>query len=97
MVVCYRVSWLTEWLGSPMVRVPWISLANIALGRAVVPELYRRTTTATRLAREALHLLTDAGARQTQRAAFGELAGQLGEPGVGARAARLVLARAGAA
>jgi len=74
-----------------------VSLANLTLGRAVVPELYRRTTTSTRLAREALRLLTDAGASERQRAAFGELAGQLGEPGVGARAARLVLAQAGAA
>jgi len=46
---------------------------------------------------EALRLLTDAGARATQRAAFSELAGQLGEPGVGTRAARFVLAQAGAA
>jgi hypothetical protein len=50
-----------------------------------------------RLAQEALRLLTDAGARDSQRAAFGELAGQLGEAGVGTRAARLVLAHAGAA
>jgi len=41
--------------------------------------------------------LTDARAREAQRAAFGELAGTLGEPGVGARAARFVLAQAGAA
>jgi hypothetical protein len=61
-----------------------------------VPELYRRETTSARLACEALRLLTDAGAHDTQRAAFSELAGQLGEPGVGARAARFVLARAGA-
>ena len=38
-----------------------------------------------------------AWARETQRAAFRELTGQLGEPGVGTRAARLVLATAGAA
>jgi hypothetical protein len=38
--------------------------------------------------------LTDPSARDAQRAAFGELTGMLGEPGVGARAARLVLAQA---
>jgi len=96
MVVCYRLSLVSELLVRLLIRVPWVSLANLTLGRAVVPELYRRTTTAARLTREALHLLSDAGARQTQRAAFGELAGQLGEPGVGTRAARLVLAQAGA-
>ena len=97
MVVCYRLSFVSELLARLVLRVPWVSLANLTLGRAVVPELYRRTTTSARLAREALRLLTDAGARETQRAAFNELAGQLGEPGVGARPARLVLAQAGAA
>jgi lipid-A-disaccharide synthase len=97
MVVCYRLSFVSELLARLLIRVPWVSLANLTLGRAVVPELYRRTTTSARLAREALRLLTDAGAREMQRAAFSELAGQLGEPGVGTRAARFVLAQAGAA
>jgi lipid-A-disaccharide synthase len=97
MVVCYRLSLVSELMVRLLIRVPWVSLANLTLGRAVVPELYRRTTTSARLAREALSLLTDAGARETQRAAFSELAGQLGEPGVGTRAARFVLAQAGAA
>jgi hypothetical protein len=38
--------------------------------------------------------LTDTGAREAQRAAFSELTGALGEPGVVMRAARLVLAQA---
>jgi lipid-A-disaccharide synthase len=97
MVVCYRLSFLTEFFVRLLIRVPWVSLANLTLGRAVVPELYRRTTTSRALASEAVRLLTDAGARETQRAAFTELTGQLGEPGVGTRAARLVLATAGAA
>ena len=97
MVVCYRLSALSEFVLRLLARVPWMSLANLTLGRAVVPELYRRTTTGDRLACEALRLLTDRGARDMQRAAFSELAGTLGEPGVVTRAARLVLAQAGAA
>jgi lipid A disaccharide synthetase len=71
--------------------VPWISLANIALGRAVVPELYQRALTGDALGRAALHLLDSPAALAGQREAFGELAGQLGAPGVGARAAGHVL------
>ena len=97
MVVCYRLSLASELMVRLLIRVPWVSLANLILGRAVVPELYRQTTIDRHLAPEALRLLTDPGARDTQRQAFGELAGQLGEPGVGTRAARLVLAQAGAA
>jgi lipid-A-disaccharide synthase len=91
MVVCYRLSRLTEVLFGPLVRIPWISLANITLGRAVVPELYQRGLTAEALAREVLALLESPAALAAQRDAFGELAGQLGAPGVGARAARHVL------
>jgi len=97
MIVCYRLSAVSELIARLVLRVPWMSLANLTLGRAVVPELYRQTATGECLAREALHLLTDPGAREAQRAAFGELAGTLGEPGVGTRAARFVLAQAGAA
>ena len=86
MVVCYRLSALSEIVLRLLARVPWMSLANLALGHAVVPELHRRTTTSERLAQETLHLLTDARAREAQRAAFGELTDTLGEPGVGARA-----------
>jgi lipid-A-disaccharide synthase len=90
MVVCYRLSWLSESIARVLIRVPWVSLANITLGRAVVPELYRDTSGET-LAATALRLLDTPGALQAQRDAFAELSGQLGEPGVGDRAARLVL------
>jgi lipid-A-disaccharide synthase len=91
MIVCYRLSRLTELLFKPLIRVPWISLANIALGRAVVPELYQRALTGPALGSEALRLLESPPALARQREAFGELAGQLGEPGVGVRAARHIL------
>ena len=94
MVVGYRLSRVSELFIRLLIRVPWVSLANLTLGRAVVPELYQRAMTGAGLAGAALPLLKDAGARETQRIAFGELAGQLGEPGVGTRAAQLVLAQA---
>ena len=69
MVVCYRLSRLSELLFRPLVRIPWISLANITLGRAVVPELYQRALSAESLAREALALLESPAALATQREA----------------------------
>jgi lipid-A-disaccharide synthase len=96
MVVCYRLSWLSETIGRTLARVPWISLVNLVLGRAVVPELYRRSeTTPERLAAEVLGLLEDPGASAAQREAFAELADAMGEPGAGRRAAARVLAVAG--
>ena len=96
MVVCYRLSRVSGLAARLLIRVPWISLANLTLGRAVVPELYQASATGERLAEEALRLLENPGALDAQREAFRELAGRLGEPGVGVRAARLVLAEAGA-
>jgi lipid-A-disaccharide synthase len=95
MVVCYRFSRLTEAWVRLLTRVPWISLPSIVLGRAVVPELYQRTFTVDRETDTALGLLASPGALDAQRGAFRELTGLLGEPGVGARAARAVLSLIG--
>ena len=91
-VACYRVSGPSAVMIRALTRVPWMSLANIVLGRPVIPELFQEALTAERLAREADRLFDDGPARDGQRAAFRELADALGAPGVGARAAQLVLA-----
>ena len=92
MIVCYRVSRLSEVLARLLVRVPWISLVNLVLGRAVVPELrLRHEMTVDRLVDEAQRLLENPAALAAQRDAFRELHGQLGEPGVAERAALLIL------
>jgi lipid-A-disaccharide synthase len=91
MVVCYRLSRLSEAWVRLLVRVPWISLANITLGRTVVPELYQRAFTPERVAAEALRLLGSPAALDAQREAFLELSGALGEPGVGLRAAQRIV------
>jgi lipid-A-disaccharide synthase len=97
MVVCYRLSALSEWVGRLVVRVPWISLPNLILGRAVVPEIWRGTdVTSERLAAEALRLLKVPGTQELQREAFAELRRLLGPPGVAVRAARWVLEQAAA-
>ncbi|MEX2220936.1 MAG: lipid-A-disaccharide synthase [Candidatus Rokuibacteriota bacterium] len=97
MVVCYRVSRLTEVIARTLARVAWIALPNLVSGRAVVPELIQGDVTGLRLADETARLLDDPVAATAQRAAFKELRARLGEPGVFHRAARAVLetARAG--
>ena len=98
MIVCYRVSRATELMARLFVRVPWINLINLTLGRSAVPELrLRPEITVERVTEEVRRLIEQPAARGTQRAAFAELRAQLGEPGVGTRAARLVLAAAKAA
>jgi lipid-A-disaccharide synthase len=97
MVICYRVSRLTELIARALTRVQWIGLPNLVSGRVVVSELIQGEVTGARLAQEAARLLDDPVAATAQRAAFKDLRARLGEPGVGLRAARAVLetARAG--
>ena len=92
MVVCYKLSRTSELLGRMTLRVPWISLVNIVLGRRVVPELFeRRHVTVDRIVDEAAALLENMQARTAQLTAFAELRAELGEPGVGMRAAQILL------
>jgi lipid-A-disaccharide synthase len=97
MVICYRVSRMTELMARALARVQWIGLPNLVSGRLVVPELIQGAVTGARIAQEATRLLEHPVAATAQRAAFKELRARLGEPGVGERAARAVLevARAG--
>ena len=94
MVLCYRASRTTEIMARLLARVRWIGLPNLVAGRAVVPELVQGQVTGARLAAEATRLLEDPVAGTAQRAAFKDLRARLGEPGVGRRAARAVLATA---
>jgi len=91
MVVCYRVSRLTEMVGRLMSQIPWISLPNIVARRTAVPEVLQAEVTGSRLAGEAEHLLEDSAAATAQRAAFKDLRERLGQPGVGERAAQVIL------
>jgi lipid-A-disaccharide synthase len=91
MVVCYRVSRLTEAFVRLLVRVPWASLPNIVAGRRIVPEILQDDVSGDRLALEALRLLEDPLAATAQRAAFKDLRARLGEPGVARRAAAAVI------
>jgi lipid-A-disaccharide synthase len=97
MVVCYRVSRLTEAVVRLLNRSPWISLPNLVAGRGAVPEILQKDVTGARLAAEAERLLVDARVASAQRAAFTEVRSKLGQPGVGERAAAAVLKLVGAA
>jgi lipid-A-disaccharide synthase len=97
MVVCYRVSRVSEAVTRSLIRIPWISLPNVIAQRRVVPEILQSELTGPRLAEEAHRLLTDPVAAAAQRSAFAELRAGLGRPGVGRRAAEAVLRAARAA
>jgi len=97
MVVVYRVSPLSYLIGRLVVRgVRHISLPNILAGREIVPELVQGAATSAAMAREALALLDDPGARARQLDALREVRARLGQPGATERAARSILREVGA-
>jgi len=97
MVVVYRVSPLSSLIGRLVVRgVRHISLPNILAGREIVPELVQGAATSAAMAREALALLDDPGARARQLDALREVRARLGQPGATERAARSILREVGA-
>jgi lipid-A-disaccharide synthase len=64
MIVAYKLSAMTWWLASRLVKVPYISLPNLLAGEQLVPEFLQHAVTEEALSRELLTWLDDA-ARQS--------------------------------
>jgi lipid-A-disaccharide synthase len=91
MVVVYRLSPLTYRIGRPFVHVDTFAMANLVAGRRVVPELIQDDFTPSRVAEEALALLTDRERADVMRRDLHDVRTRLGEPGASRRAAAAVL------
>ncbi|MHB9154617.1 MAG: lipid-A-disaccharide synthase [Endomicrobiales bacterium] len=91
MVVMYRLAWFNYFLARLLVRVPYITMANILAGEPLVPELVQHRARPGNIAREALGLLRDPALLKKTRERLYGLRKTLGEPGVADRAAALIL------
>jgi lipid-A-disaccharide synthase len=63
LVVFYKVSPWSWWMGRYLLQVPFYSMVNLVAGQAVVPELIQDRLTPDTLAAEGLRLLADPAAR----------------------------------
>ena len=91
MVVVYKTSRLSYAVGKLLVRVPWISLANIVAGEEVVPELLQEDVNADRLEKEGAALLGSPERLHRMRDGLARAAQGLGPPGGSERAADAVI------
>jgi lipid-A-disaccharide synthase len=91
MVVVYRVSFLSYWIGRRVVSVPFIGLVNLVAGEAVVPELIQSDVTPERLAREAMDILEHDERRRTMVKKLRALRETLGQGSASERTARIAL------
>lgn len=97
MVIIYRLSPLSYWLGRLLVRVDHIGMVNIIAGERVVPELIQNEVTADRIVAETRRLLRPEVNRSVVRklAAVRHRLGPSGAPGRVADMALSLLARTG--
>jgi len=91
MVVLYKVSFLSYWIGRGLIRVRHIGLVNLLAGQEIVKELIQKEATPEKMAKEALRLLKDQTFYQRVVTSLRAVRKNLGEPGAAQRAAQIVL------
>jgi len=91
MLIAYRLSPFTYWLGKQLVKIPYIGLPNIIAGKAIVKELIQDAVSAENLAAETERLLFDADYRQRVLAELQQVKTLLGEGGGSKNMADLAL------
>lgn len=90
-VVCYRTSGLTYMIGKAVIKVPYISLVNLIVGRTVVEEFIQSEFTARNLLDELKRLLTDEAYIAKQKTGYAELRDKLGQHNAARQAAALMI------
>lgn len=90
-VVCYRTSSVTYLVGKALIKVPYISLVNLIVGREVVAEFIQGKFTARNLLDELKRLLTDQGYIGRQKTGYAELRAKLGQHNAARQAAELMV------
>jgi lipid-A-disaccharide synthase len=91
MIIVYKVSLLSSWVGRAMIRVNHIGLVNLVAGKGIAPELIQKDVNPKRIAEEALRILKDLVLRQKMVECLKEVRQRLGNPGAAQRAARIVM------
>jgi lipid-A-disaccharide synthase len=96
MVIIYRLNPLSYCIGRMLVKVRCIGLANIVVGKKVVPELIQGDVTPQRIAHEAREILRNAAQRKAIQGEFKHITDMLGGKGASQRVARIALQMMGA-
>jgi lipid-A-disaccharide synthase len=91
MIIIYRVSFLSYWIGRTLIRVDHIGLVNLVAGKEIAPELIQQDVHPQRITEEALRILRDPILSRKMTDSMGEVCQKLGEPGAAQRAARIVI------
>lgn len=91
LIVTYKVSPLSYYLGRHLIKVSYASLVNLVAGRRVAPEFLQNEATPEGLAGEALAILGDDARREEMIQDLTLVSERLGRPGAADRAADIAL------
>jgi len=91
MIIVYKISPLSYFIGKLFVRVKNIGLVNIIAEKTIVPELIQNDASGARIAREALSILGDETKKQAIIQELEAIRSRLGEPGAAIKTAKLAL------
>ena len=91
MIVIYKISALSYFIGNLIIDVKNISLVNIIAGKTVVPELIQSEASGAQIAAEALSILKNRNKRQEMINRLQSIRSRLGEPGAARRAAQIAI------
>jgi lipid-A-disaccharide synthase len=89
MVIVYKVSPVSYYIGKKIIRVGHIGLANLIAGKTIVPELIQDEANPERIATEVINILNDRNRMDKMKAELTGIREALGQPGAAERAARL--------
>ena len=86
--VVYRTVWWQVWLRPYVLKVPWVSLVNLNLGREAVAELIQSDLSVERAEQELRAIVAGGAKREKMLADFDELRTVIGGPGASDRFAK---------
>ena len=91
MLIIYKVSPISYWLGKIMIRVNNIGLVNLIAGKEIVPELVQSKASPENIADTVLNMLNDASGLERLRNELSGVRESLGRPGASERVAEIAL------
>jgi lipid-A-disaccharide synthase len=91
MIIIYKISPLSYFVGKLFIRIKNIGLVNIIAGKTIVPELIQGKANAQSIASEAIDILTSVERKKEMINELAAIRAKLGKPGAAIRAAQLAL------
>ncbi|WDP93104.1 MAG: lipid-A-disaccharide synthase [Desulfobacter sp.] len=87
-IIVYKLSPLAFALGQLLVKVKYAGLANLIMGREVMPELLQKDASPEKISKKAFSILSDLSAHRRQLA---QVRQRLGTPGAPDRTAKIII------